>query len=930
MPVLRSDSRLVGADDVVHETRDVHRGLPGESMRGSTRGDDHPSFVPPPTTKGLEREFGVSRLLHALGLGEPATRCDRYVLQEKLGEGAMGIVYRAYDPELDREVAIKLLREGSHANSQARLRREARALARLNDPRVVQILAIGEECEQMWIAMELVPGETLAEWAARTAGEDARARTGRAIEILMEAGRGLAAAHAVALVHRDFKPANVLLGKDGRVKIADFGLAKRIGSATDENVTPANNEEATFGSTAIAGTPAYMAPEQHDRLPGDARCDQFAFAVVAWELLSGHPAFRADTMQGFARAKRKRRVENVASIPSRYRQPLLRALSPAPEDRFPDMDALLAALQRRPTRARWVWGLGAGLACVAATGMMRTPSPHPCAAVRAPTWDARARADLSSAFSRGGAVEVSDAWARLEQALDAHVDAWVRERDRACESLAPERAELVVGCLDRNARAFDEMVGIATADPKAALRGVEMLAELPRVDCTESAPREPDPELEAELTKIAVLRAAGAYGNAREALERIEPLARARGGPRDVARVLVVLGEEQQRSGEGEAALASFEKAHAYASESGDDPIAMAAALDAVEVLLEYEGSRASLRDWLRAAKVAYERQGRPASPEGVWVLLHESQVVDRIEGDRRRALELAHQALALAERLDAREHGTAATTRASTHEQLADLYFSAGDLEAAEIHVRAVIEWLTRGLGADHPVTRDRHSYIADVLAARGELEKAQAALGTALAGARAGGEGHATSVALLLIKSSTNHRRLGRHAQAVKLAQEALDMLQSRGASAELVVEAMAELAIAQQMSGDLEAAETTGERLVATLEAELGPEHPDLARALYNLAEVALSNGEHDRAEAHFRRSLAIAEASLGPEAPPLAYPMSGLAEVAMLTGRREVANDLLDRAEELAAQHDDPALRDRVERTRASATATAAVR
>ncbi len=257
-------------------------------------------------------------------------------------------------------------------------------------------------------------------------------------------------------------------------------------------------------------------------------------------------------------------------------------------------------------------------------------------------------------------------------------------------------------------------------------------------------------------------------------------------------------------------------------------------------------------------------------------------------------------------------------------------MYFSAGDLEAAEIHVRAVIEWLTRGLGADHPVTRDRHSYIADVLAARGELEKAQAALGTALAGARAGGEGHATSVALLLIKSSTNHRRLGRHAQAVKLAQEALDMLQSRGASAELVVEAMAELAIAQQMSGDLEAAETTGERLVATLEAELGPEHPDLARALYNLAEVALSNGEHDRAEAHFRRSLAIAEASLGPEAPPLAYPMSGLAEVAMLTGRREVANDLLDRAEELAAQHDDPALRDRVERTRASATATAAVR
>jgi len=253
----------------------------------------------------------------------------RYRVETVLGAGGMGVVYRGFDPALGRPVAIKVVRgDRDDAAERARLAREARHLARLSHPHVCHVYDVGEDAADVWVAMELVDGVSLRAWAAGRA-------PGELIAALTAAARGLAAAHAAGLVHRDVKPENVLVARDGRVVVTDFGLARVEDGAVTSRSAPG----------VVSGTPAYLAPEQLTAASVDARVDQFAWAVMAWELLAGERPFPVEPAARLAAIRAG--VAAPRALPSGLIAPLTRALASAPRDRFASMDALLAAIEPR-------------------------------------------------------------------------------------------------------------------------------------------------------------------------------------------------------------------------------------------------------------------------------------------------------------------------------------------------------------------------------------------------------------------------------------------------------------------------------------------------------------------------------------------------------------------------------------------------------
>ncbi|MFY1826931.1 protein kinase domain-containing protein [Myxococcus fulvus] len=292
------------------------------------------------------------------------TRLGSYVLREVLGEGGMGVVYAAEDPRLGRKVAVKLLRpmrEDVEAESRARLLREAQAMARLSHPNVLPIFELGSAEGRDFLAMEWVEGPTLAGWLRE------KERPWREVlEMFLAAGLGLAAAHQRGLVHRDFKPANVLVGRDGRPRVTDFGLARRwrepaASSHTvhDSRITAplgVDAEETALTREGTApGTPAYMSPEQRRGQPVDARSDQYSFCVALHEALYGE--------RPGPPTKHRAPVKKPPRLPGHVRAALARGLASEPEARHPSMEALLQALSKQTPRVR-AWLGGAAVLCV--------------------------------------------------------------------------------------------------------------------------------------------------------------------------------------------------------------------------------------------------------------------------------------------------------------------------------------------------------------------------------------------------------------------------------------------------------------------------------------------------------------------------------------------------------------------------------------
>ena len=291
-------------------------------------------------------------------------RIGRYEVDALLGAGAMGAVFSAKDASLHRRVAIKLLHAAGDELSRARLDREAQAMARLNHPHVVTVYELGDWTGGRFIAMELVDGKTLDAWLPGTSAEARR-------QVLRDAGRGLSAAHQGGVVHRDFKPRNLLVGGDGRVRVTDFGLSRPL--PTVEGVVSGNLLATQHG--ALVGTPAWMSPEQLDGKTADARSDQFAFCVVWVEALTGRKPFSGETRDAL-RAAMKGAPVFGRELTKEERKALTRGLSEDPAARFESMDALLAALGKLP-RKRWPFAVAAAVLLLAGGAWRFIPRGQP-------------------------------------------------------------------------------------------------------------------------------------------------------------------------------------------------------------------------------------------------------------------------------------------------------------------------------------------------------------------------------------------------------------------------------------------------------------------------------------------------------------------------------------------------------------------------
>jgi hypothetical protein len=393
-------------------------------------------------------------------------RIGRFVVEGAIGAGGMGRVVAAYDPVLDRRIALKLLRAGDTAGD-ARLLREAQAMARLAHPNVVAVHEAGAADGRVYLAMELVDGGTLRGWLAAPRGwRDIRDR-------FVEAGRGLAAAHDAGMVHRDFKPDNVLVGRDGRARVTDFGLVRA--APTDAPVAPAPGV-----TSAVAGTPRYMAPEQHRGQPADARADQFAFCVALYEAL-----WRADPFAAAdAEARRARVLAGDASppppsrVPARLAATVLRGLAADPAARHPSMQAVLEQLVRLPSRRRrarvvasalaagalavvaatTAWLVARPAAAPAASAPPDAPDPHRFQLGLAMTWPPGDPGPQLDRLVRAGATATTlpIAWQALEPVRGARDWSALDQRIAAIEQRGLEPFAEIVGTpawLDREAPA---------------------------------------------------------------------------------------------------------------------------------------------------------------------------------------------------------------------------------------------------------------------------------------------------------------------------------------------------------------------------------------------------------------------------------------------------------------------------------------------
>jgi eukaryotic-like serine/threonine-protein kinase len=293
----------------------------------------------------------------------------RYVVLECIGSGSMGIVYTGQDPDLGRRVALKVLRSdsagGSTGGARRRLLREAQAMARLSHPNVVAIYDVGMHGDEVFLAMELIDGGTLREWLRR-----ARRSWREVVGVFRRAGEGLAAAHAVGLVHRDFKPDNVLVGNDGRVCVTDFGLARPASTAVHERLPepPPQGIDSMTRTGAIVGTPAYMAPEQIEGGAADERSDLFAFCVAFYEALYGDRPFTASHIVELAGVIARGQIPPPpagARVPSWLRRMVVRGLRAAPSERYAGVAALCDAIDRGLSRRRRAAVVAVAVAVVA-------------------------------------------------------------------------------------------------------------------------------------------------------------------------------------------------------------------------------------------------------------------------------------------------------------------------------------------------------------------------------------------------------------------------------------------------------------------------------------------------------------------------------------------------------------------------------------
>jgi tetratricopeptide (TPR) repeat protein/predicted Ser/Thr protein kinase len=776
---------------------------------------------------------------------ERGSTVHRYVILDRVGEGGMGVVYAAYDPRLDRRVALKFL---SRRGSDERLLREAQAMARLSHPNVAVAYEVGYFGGHLFLAMEFVDGVNLRRWLA----EKPRSRS-RILEVFLAAGRGLAAAHASGIVHRDFKPENVLIGADDRPRVTDFGLARASRDPEDDEVeppqvpgadspdplsTPSHLSIQLTRTGGFVGTPGYMPPEQIRGDEVDARADQFGFCAALFEALTGARPFGGGSPAEIAEAMIAQRIDPAATtLPRRLRPIIMRGLEPDPGDRWPSMDALLEALSRDPRAARRFWLAGGaaaiGLATVASIWLAGREAIELCPPARdriAGIWDVPARKQVRAAFLATGAARAADVFERVERSLDARLSDWVDAHREACRAtrVRGEQSEALLDlrmqCLERSRRKIQAL-------PEVWREGV-VLDEAVRAALTVGEV-EGCSDVEALTTPIA-------RPSRPDALRRLQALER-----------LLDRVDTIRQAGKLEAALKAAREAVAEARRLGYPPVLAEALHRNGQVEADFGSLEAGVELLHQAFEAANQAHDDARAATVMRLVLFYSVWSDKRLADADLLWKMAEAAVARVPHRDDLAAELLATQGSVLSEQ-------GKHAEAAE-HLRRAIALRRKQLGDDDfPVTPWVYN-LAAVLADMGQTDEAFV---------------------------------LNERAQAA--------WEHTLGAEHPFVAEALSNLTVLLIDKGDPDAAAVPSERALAIRSQIFPADHPVVAKAVYNLGLVRRAQERDEEARTLFERAARIREKALGPEHPLLATTLNHLADLAIRRGDAVSARRFMDRA------------------------------
>ncbi len=731
---------------------------------------------------------------------EPGTQVGRYVVEQQLGAGGMGVVYAAHDPQLDRKVAVKLVHAGvsqTHSGGgrnsagSSRLLREAQAMAKLHHPNVIVVHDVGTFGEQVFIAMEYLDGGTLRRYTEldKPAVDELLAR-------YLLAGAGLAAAHAAGIVHRDFKPENVLLGSDGRVCVVDFGLARGVGMAAPTAPPTSDTTTGNFGlrltqTGAVMGTPAYMSPEQHEGLPADERSDQFSFCVALYEAVYGQRPFEGDTLTTL--------VVNVVEgklrpPPPGHRAPaylfavLARGLKVDPNDRWPNIDALLAALREDPAHARrrrlpWV---GAGvLALVGAAGTYgyvqsnAATAPTPCVGAQAQiaeVYDAQDEAAIATALGNVDPEVARDVWPGAAARLHAYADEWATMHTEACEATrvaGEQSAEMLdrrMACLSQRRASLDNVVGLLRAPDHAVVDKLDALvdgldpiapcgdlSQLMAVDVLPEGERDAILAAYAKVDRVRQLRTLVRYDEAQKVLDELTREAEGLTYARLQASIQYMRAALLADRGDPKDAEAALYDAAIFASKVGEDGLAATAWIALVRLVGIQMGRASEIGPTLKAAEAAVARlpedddhhRGSLLSTAGTISILNEDNATAETQ---------LREAVQRLTRASGPEHDNVLESR----EMLGVALQGQGKLDEARTHLQAVLDIRERTLGPDHPLLASLIGNLGLILSDQGKHAEAEAAYARCLTLLRKGfGDKHQVVVTARLNLSNAQRRQ-------------------------------------------------------------------------------------------------------------------------------------------------------------------------
>ena len=693
------------------------------------------------------------------GRAPRAITLSRYVLLDRLGAGGAGMVYRAYDPELDRRVAVKLLLSTVGEEVDERhLLHEAQAMARLSHPNVIAVHDVGTYREHdlglepgasptrteipprgIFVVMELVEGMDLGAWS--TAVERS---VDEVLEVFTAAGRGLVAAHEAGLVHRDFKPQNVRVGDDGRVCVLDFGLARA------SVVGPDARTEAGERTQGLVGTPTYMSPEQHRGERPDSRSDQYNFAVALYQGLYDTVPF-AGSITEMARAKTEGKLPPPPSgraLSWRVRAVLERALRPRPQDRYPSMTALLADLQRarrRPRRyavlaaiALFGGGVGTAVALV-------PPAEDPCVGGEqrvAQVWNESRKELVRAQLASTGAPYATTTAAAVERELDRYFGDWNRRHRDACEAThvrheqSDAMLDLRMACLDRHLAEVEAVVSmLADADTTVAENAVVAVNALGglgacedidalrwRVDLpNEVGVRARVEELYAALARGRAAELAGRYDEALAEAQSVAEQAGALDYPPLVAAANLRRGAALQGKGDFAAAEQALLEAIWAAEASRDETVATDAWIRLVWVVGVEQGRTEEGHRWARFAESALQRRG--SDPLRQATLDHNRAGVFYREGRHADALAGYTRALEVQTSLLGEDDPTVARTL----NHIGNTLIMSKRLDESFVYCQRSLEIRRETLGEHHPLVAASLNNLASVRKGQGELEQAR-----------------------------------------------------------------------------------------------------------------------------------------------------------------------------------------------------------